>query len=276
MKVALLGATGFVGSALLKEALDRGHVVTAIVRHPEKLEKREGLTAKAGDVYDTASLATLIRGNEAIISAFNPGWKNPNLYDDQVRGTASIIAAIKKAGIKRVLWVGGAGGLEVKPGVRVIDSPDMPLWVKPGSLATINALDQLRKEPELEWSYLSPSAELKPGQRTGKFRLGNDQLLVDATGQSKISVQVGAIRLAVRPLHRSAHRACKIRNRTRPFALSNLHLIGMINQMIIGERLETFDGLRLVRRCATVFKISRESSLSDTARAMLMAPTIAQ
>jgi putative NADH-flavin reductase len=129
MKAALLGATGFVGSALLKEALDRGHVVTAIVRHPEKLEKREGLTARAGDVYDTASLAMLIRGNEAIISSFNPGWKNPNLYDDQVRGTASIIAAIKKAGIKRVLWVGGAGGLEVKAGVRVIDSPDMPLWV---------------------------------------------------------------------------------------------------------------------------------------------------
>ena len=91
MKVALLGATGFVGSALLKEALDRGHVVTAIVPDPEKLEEREGLTAKASDVYDTASLATLIRGNEAIISAFNPGWKNPNLYDDQVRGTASIM-----------------------------------------------------------------------------------------------------------------------------------------------------------------------------------------
>jgi len=129
MKVALLGATGFVGSALLKEALDRGHVVTAIVRHPEKLEKCEGLTAKAGDVYDTASLATLIRGNEAIISAFNPGWQTPNLYDDQVRGTASIIAASKKAGIKRVLWVGGAGGLEVTPGVRFVDNPDMPLWV---------------------------------------------------------------------------------------------------------------------------------------------------
>ena len=92
-----------------------------------------------------------------------------------------------------MLWVGGAGGLEVKPGVRVIDSPDMPLWVKPGSLATINALDQLRKEPELEWSFLSPSAELKPGDRTGKFRLGSDQLLVDATGQSKISVQDYAV-----------------------------------------------------------------------------------
>jgi len=156
MKVALLGATGFVGSALLKEALNRGHIVRAIVRHPEKLEKREGLTAKAGDVYDTTSLATLFRGNDAIISAFNPGWKNLNLYDDQVRGTASIIAAIKKAGIKRVLWVGGAGGLEVKPGVRVVDSPDLPSWVRPGSLATIDALEQLRKEPELEWSYLSP------------------------------------------------------------------------------------------------------------------------
>ena len=204
MKVALLGATGFVGSALLKEALDRGHIVTAIVRHPEKLEKREGLTAKAGDVYGTTSLATLIQGDDAIISAFNPGWKDPNLYDDQVRGTASIIAAIKNAGIKRVLWVGGAGGLEVKPGVRVIDNPDMPIWVRPGSLATINALDQLQKEPELEWSYLSPSEEMKPGQRTGKFRMGNDQLLVDATGKSEISVQDYAVAM-IDELERPAH-----------------------------------------------------------------------
>jgi len=204
MKVALLGATGFVGSALLKEALDRGHIVTAIVRHPEKLEKRAGLTAKAGDVYDTTSLATLIQENDAIISAFNPGWKDPNLYDNQVRGTTSIMAAIKKAGIKRVLWVGGAGGLEVKPGVRVVDSPDLPSWVRPGSLATIDALDQLRKELELEWSYLSPSAEMKPGQRTGKFRMGNDQLLVDATGKSEISVQDYAVAM-IDELERPAH-----------------------------------------------------------------------
>jgi putative NADH-flavin reductase len=193
MKVALLGATGFVGSALLKEALDGGHNVTAIVRQPGKLENRTGLVVKLGDVYDTAALADLMRGNDAVISAFNPGWKDPDLYDDQVRGTVSIIAAIKDAGIKRVLWVGGAGGLEVKAGVRVIDSPDMPLWVKPGSLATINALEQLRKEPELDWSYLSPSAEMKSGIRTGKFRLGQNQLLVDASGQSKISVQDHAV-----------------------------------------------------------------------------------
>lgn len=193
MKVALLGATGYVGSALLKEALDRGHTVTAVVRHPEKLEKRKGLIPKAGDVYDTDSLAKLIQGNDALISAFNPGWKNPNLYNDQVRGTASIIAAVKQAGIKRVLWVGGAGGLEVKPGVRVIDSPGMPDWVKPGSLATINALEQLRKEPELEWSFLAPSETLKPGERTGKFRRGGDQLLADANGHSEISLQDYAV-----------------------------------------------------------------------------------
>ena len=203
-KVALLGATGFVGSALLAEALDRGHLVTAIVQDPAKLEEREGLTAKAGDVYDTASLATLIRGNEALISAFNAGWTNPNLYDDQVRGTASIIAASKEAGIKRVLWVGGAGGLEVAPGVRWVDSPDMPAFAKPGALAMIKALDQLREEPELEWSYLCPSADLTPEQRTGKFRLGEDQLLVDANGQSKISVQDFAVAM-IDELERPAH-----------------------------------------------------------------------
>jgi hypothetical protein len=135
-------ATGFVGSAILNEALDRGYTVTAIVRHPEKIAERDRLVAKVGDVYDSDVLAKLIAGCEAVISAFNPGWKNPHLYDNQLKGTASIIAAIKRAGIKRVLWVGGAGGLEVQPGVRVLDSPDFPDWVRPGSLATLNAFGQ--------------------------------------------------------------------------------------------------------------------------------------
>ena len=189
MKIVLLGATGFVGSALLKEALDRGHIVTAIARHPETLALRERLTVKAGDVFDSSALATLLAGHEAVISAFNPGWRNPNLYDDQRRGTSAIIAAVKQAGIRRVLWVGGAGGLEVKPGVRVVDDPNLPDWIKPGSLATIDALEQLRKEPELEWSFLAPSAEMKPGSRTGKYRLGGDDLLVDANGKSHISLE---------------------------------------------------------------------------------------
>ena len=204
MKIAVLGATGFVGSAILNEALDRGYTVTAIVRHPEKIAGRDRLVAKAGDVYDSGVLAKLITGCEAVISAFNPGWKNPHLYDDQVKGTASIIAAIKRAGIKRVLWVGGAGGLEVKPGVRVLDSPDFPDRIRPGSLATLNAFEQLQKEPELEWSYLAPSAEMKPGQRTGKFRLGSDHLLVDASGDSRISVQDYAVAM-IDELENGAH-----------------------------------------------------------------------
>src|SRR5207244_7355776 len=111
-------------------------------------------------------------GSDAVISAVYPGWKNPNLYNDQVKGTACIIAAIKKAGVRRVLWVGGAGGLEVKPGLRVVDKPGLPAWVKPGSLATINALEQLQKVPELDWSFLAPSAEMNTGKRTGRCRLG--------------------------------------------------------------------------------------------------------
>jgi putative NADH-flavin reductase len=193
VKIVLLGASGFVGSSILEEALDRGHSVTAIVREPEKLGNRPGLIPTKGDVYDTNTLAELIKGNEALISAFNPGWKNPHLYEDQVRGTRSIIEAAKKATVMRVLWVGGAGGLEVKPGVRVVDDPDFPAWVKPGSLATIDALEQLRKEPDLDWTFLAPSVEMSSGQRTGRFRLGGEQLLVDAEGHSRISVQDFAV-----------------------------------------------------------------------------------
>lgn len=204
MNVALIGATGFVGTAVLTELLTRGHTVTAIVRHPGKLAPHDGVIAVAGDVYDTAALASLLRGHDAVISAFNPGWKDPTLYDDQVRGTTSIIAAIELAGIKRVLWVGGAGGLEVSPGVRVVDDPTMPDWIRPGSLATINALDQLKREPELDWSYLSPSPNLQPGKRTGRFRLGGDQVLVGADGKSSISLEDYAVAL-IDELERPAH-----------------------------------------------------------------------
>lgn len=204
MKIALLGATGFVGSALLKEALDRGHAVTAIIRDPGKLAKRDRLTVLAGDIYDAGALAAMLRGHEAVISAFNPGWKDPQLYDNQVRGTSSIVAAIKAAGLKRVLWVGGAGGLEVKPGVRVVDDPNFPAAIRPGSLATIDALEQLQREPALDWSYLAPSQIMKSGRRTGQFRLGGDRLLTDATGRSSISVEDFAVAM-VDELEHPAH-----------------------------------------------------------------------
>lgn len=204
MKVVLLGATGFVGSAILKEALDRGHQVTAVVRNQGPLNPTPELKIQITDVYDWAALAAVIVGHDALISAFNPGWKDPDLYADQVRGTTSILKAIKSASVKRVLWVGGAGGLEVKPGVRVIDAADFPAAIKPGSLATIDALAQLRREPSLDWSYLSPSANMKSGTRTGKFRLGSDQLVVDASGHSNISVQDYAVAM-INELEHPAH-----------------------------------------------------------------------
>ena len=204
MKIVLLGATGFVGGALLNEALDRGHWVTAILRDPGRLGRRERLSPVAGDVYDAATLVPTLEGHDALISAFNPGWKDPNLYDNQVRGTKSIIQAIKRAGIRRVLWVGGAGGLEVSPGVRVVDDPNFPAAIRPGSLATINALEQLSEQPDLDWSYLAPSATMKSGQRTGQFRLGGDQLLLDAAGRSQISVQDFAVAM-INELERPAH-----------------------------------------------------------------------
>jgi uncharacterized protein len=145
VKVILIGATGFVGAAVMNEALDRGHCVTAVARHPETLAIRERLTPATLDVSDVSALSAVIKGHEALISAFNPGWKNPRLYEDQVRGTTAIITAVKKAGLKRVLWVGGAGGLEIRPGVRVIDDPAFPEAIKPGALATLNALEQLRQ-----------------------------------------------------------------------------------------------------------------------------------
>lgn len=189
MKIALIGATGFIGSAILQEALERGHEVTAIVRHTENLQPHPKLHAQRGDVYNAEEVARLVARHDAVISAFNPGWTNPDIYNQQVKGTEAIITGVKQAGVKRVLWVGGAGGLEVKPGVQSVDTPEFPKDWKQGSLATREALNLLRKEPSLDWSFLAPSADLSPGQRTGKFRLGTDQLLKDANGQSRISVE---------------------------------------------------------------------------------------
>ena len=204
MKIALIGATGFVGSAILKEALERGHEVTAIVRHPDKLQAHPKLHAKKGDVYSADEVARLVSGHDAVISAFNPGWNDPEIYNHQVKGTESIIKGVKQAGVKRLLFVGGAGSLEVKPGVQSVDLPQFPAEYKQGALATRDALNLLRKETSLEWSFLSPSADLSPGQRTGKFRLGKDQLLKDAKGESRVSVEdysVAMLDEVERPAH---------------------------------------------------------------------------
>jgi uncharacterized protein len=189
MKIALIGATGFVGSAILKEALYRAHEVTAIVRNSDTLTPHEKLRPMKGDVYNEDEVVRLVAGHDAVISAFNPGWSNPDIYSQQIKGTHSIINGVKKSGVKRLLFVGGAGSLEVTPGVQSVDMPGFPADYKQGALATREALNMLRKETDLEWSFLSPSADLFPGPRTGKFRLGTDQLLTNAQGESRISVE---------------------------------------------------------------------------------------
>jgi len=189
MKIALIGATGFVGSAILKEALYRAHEVTAIVRNSDTLTPHEKLRSTKGDVYNEDEVVRLVAGHDAVISAFNPGWSNPDIYSQQIKGTHSIINGVKKSGVKRLLFVGGAGSLEVTPGVQSVDRPGFPAEYKQGALATREALNMLRKESGLEWSFLSPSADLFPGPRTGRFRLGTDQLLTNAQGESRISVE---------------------------------------------------------------------------------------
>ena len=194
MKIALIGATGRVGARLLAEALARGHEVTAISRHPEKLTPQARLSAVAGDVFDTEALAELLRGRDAVIHAYAPP-RDIDRTAAQIRATQSIIAAMKRAGVRRILAVGGAGTLESAPGVRVMDTPELPReWIG-GATSTAQVKYLLEKEKELDWTSLSPSLWLEAGERTGKFRLGTDQILRDKDGRSHISFEDYAVAL---------------------------------------------------------------------------------
>ncbi len=187
MKIALIGATGFVGTAVLNEALNRGHQVTAIARNTAKITVSDpNLTLKETDVYNIEKLATAIASTDAVVSAFNSG-------EDFIKGSESIQQATKQAGIKRFLIIGGAGSLEVKPGVQLVDTPEFPAEWKKGASAARDYLDILKKETELDWTFVSPAIILHPGQRTGKFRLGTDQPVFDANGKSEVSVEDMAV-----------------------------------------------------------------------------------
>lgn len=198
MNIVLIGATGYVGRAVLEEALNRGHRVTAVARDTASLPVHAGLTAKAVTIDGgaPAHLADVVRGHEAVIASFNAGgWKNPNLGAETVAGYAQIVAGLKQAGVPRLLVVGGAGSLEIAPGQQVLDQPGFPAEYRDGAEAMRTVLGTLRNERELDWSFLSPAAHLVPGERTGRFRIGGDQLLVDEKGESNISVQDYAVAL---------------------------------------------------------------------------------
>lgn len=190
MKIALIGATGYTGTAVLNEALNRGHQVTAIARNPEKINvKHDNLTLKAADVYDVDALADILKGHDAVSSSFNAGWANPNLYTDFIKGSEGIQAATKKAGVKRLLVIGGAGSLYVADGSQLVDSPQFPAEWKEGANAARDYLNILKGETELDWTFLSPAINLHPGTRTGVFRLGTDNPVFDEHHKSDISVE---------------------------------------------------------------------------------------
>jgi putative NADH-flavin reductase len=192
MKIAIIGASGFIGSFIRDEALARGHQVTAIVRHPEKITvQNPRLTIVKADILKD-KVDELVKGHDAVISAYSASRSGSDIYNQHVKGAKAIISGVKKSGIKRLLVVGGAATLEVAPGVQLIDTMS-PEQVSGGMLATRETLYMLRKEKELEWTFLSPAALIAVGERTGHYRLGKDQLLKNKEGESKISTQDYAI-----------------------------------------------------------------------------------
>jgi len=189
--VVLIGATGFVGSAILKELVSRGHQVTAIVRNPEKIEQSEQVKAVKADVADVDTIAKLAEGKDAIISAYNPGWANPDIARLITENYPKIVEAAKRSGVERLLIVGGAGTLFCAPGLRVVDSGAIPEEIMGGVRPLGDFyLNTLTKEQDIDWIFFSPAGAFdERGSRTGSFRLGKDDLIVDANGQSHISVE---------------------------------------------------------------------------------------
>lgn len=205
-KVVLIGATGFVGSAILNELVERRHEVTAVVRNVEKLPKNALVKPVKEDVGNEDAIAKLLEGKDAVISAYNPGWTNPNIAQETIVNYRHILAAAKKSGIGRLLIVGGAGTLFCAPGVRILETGVLPNEIMNGVVALGYVyLNMLSNEKELDWVFFSPTGTFdEKGERTGKFRLGKDDLVVDAEGNSHISVQDYAVAM-VDELEKPAH-----------------------------------------------------------------------
>lgn len=196
--VVLIGASGFVGSAILDEALNRGHQVTAVALNPEKITSTHpNLTVVKADATNPDTLALLAKGKDAVISAYNPGWTNPRQYEETLENYPKIVEGAKRSGVKRLLIVGGAGTLFVKPGVRLIDTGTLPKEWLPGvkSLGEFY-LNTLFHEKDIDWVFFSPAGNLGnmgKGIRTGKYRLGKDDMIFDEKGESFISVEDYAV-----------------------------------------------------------------------------------
>lgn len=195
MRIALIGATGFVGTPLLNELLQRGHQVTVLARHPERLPARPNLSVVKADARVPDQVAAAVRGQDAVLSAYNPGWEHPELHDEFLRGYDAQVAGVKQSGVRRFMMVGGAGSLFVAPGVQLVDTPGFPAAYKAGALAAREALNRLRKEDALDWTFLSPPILLQPGERSGRYRVGSEQPLMDGEQPGRIAVADLAVAL---------------------------------------------------------------------------------
>ncbi|MFO1535720.1 MAG: NAD(P)-dependent oxidoreductase [Thermoplasmatota archaeon] len=189
MRIALFGASGNLGSRIAQEALPRGHKVTALVRNPDKVASKPGLRAVRGDVTDPVQVEVVARNHDVVVSAIAPPAGDPHVLVE----AAQALASGAKAAGTRVVAVGGAGSLEVAPGMQLLDSPGFPAEWRPVATAHRDALQVFRGGGGDGWTVVSPSALIEPGERTGKFRLGSDSLLKDRGGNSRITMEDFAV-----------------------------------------------------------------------------------
>lgn len=197
MKIAIIGATGFVGSTILNELSNRHHEITAIARNPK--DENNSVVWKKADATDVSGLSEALKGNDVVISAYNSGWDNPNLYDDFIAGSKAIQEAVKRSGVKRLIVIGGGGSLFVAPGLQAVDTPDFPKEYYAGATAARDYLNLLKEEKELDWAFFSPAFEMHAGintGRTGKYRLGLENPVFDADNRSILSVEDLAVVIA--------------------------------------------------------------------------------
>ncbi len=198
MKIAIIGATGFVGSSILNELASRNHEITAIARNP-KTDEKSNINWQKADVNNIDELSKILAGNDVVVSAYNPGWSNPNIYNDSISGAKAIQEAVKKSGVKRFITIGGAGSLYIAPNLQLIDTPEFPKEIFDGVNAARDYLNIIKEEKDLDWAFFSPAIEMHQGTktgRTGKYRLGLENPVFNDEQRSILSVEDLAVVIA--------------------------------------------------------------------------------
>ena len=186
MKIAIIGATGTIGQRLVQEGLRRKYEITAATRDSFKIDKNtERLQGISVNVLDPISVEAVVAGHDVVINAFGPQFGNEG---ELIEAASAVVEGMKRAGVQRLLVVGGAGSLEVEPGVRLMDTPDFPAEIRPLAQAHVDAYE-IYSQSDLDWTYVSPASWIEPGKRTGNFRIGTNRLVTDDDGASRISIE---------------------------------------------------------------------------------------